>query len=88
MGICRVVTVIFLAAYVIALALLGIGTFGLFEQEEDPLAGVFVVLLGLPWNQFFDGPSDAALLWIAMAAPAVNLLLLVGICRTLRKRRT
>ncbi len=88
MGICRVVTVIFLAAYVIALALLGIGTFGLFGQEEDPLAGVFVVLLGLPWNRFFDGASDAALPWIAMAAPAVNLLLLVGICRTLRKRRT
>lgn len=87
MGICRIATLIFLAAYVIALALMGIGTFGLFGQEKDPLSGVFVVLLGLPWNRIMDSVSEAALPWIAIAAPAVNLLILMALCRIFRSMR-
>lgn len=58
--ICRVATVIFIVLYVLALAILAIGTFGLFGQERDPLSGVFLMPLGLPWNQFFDAFSESS----------------------------
>ena len=66
---------IFLAFYAIALLLLAIGTFGWFGQEQDPLSGVFLLPLGLPWNLLGDkiglgGPTTAIL------APAVNAAIL------------
>jgi hypothetical protein len=42
------------AAYLAALAIFAIGTFGLFGQPQDPLAGVFLVPLGWPWNRLVD----------------------------------
>lgn len=38
----------FAAAYVMALAILAVGTFGRFGSERGPLAGVFLVPLGMP----------------------------------------
>lgn len=66
---------IFAALYAVALALFLIGTFGLFGQESDPLAGVFLMPLGLPWNILGDrlglaGPALGAL------SPAINLAIL------------
>lgn len=66
---------IFLALYAIALLLLAIGTFGWFGQEQDPISGVFLLPLGLPWNLLadrlgFSGPATAIL------APAVNAAIL------------
>ncbi|MXO59540.1 hypothetical protein GRI89_08295 [Altererythrobacter salegens] len=62
---------IYVLLYGIALALLAIGTFGWFGQEQDPLSGVFLIPLGLPWNLVADriglaGPISA------IAAPAIN----------------
>ncbi|AKM11156.1 hypothetical protein [Croceicoccus naphthovorans] len=76
---------IFAALYLFALALLLIGTFGWFGQEKDPLSGVFLIPLGLPWNLLFDragwtGPTMAVL------APAINLAILFGIWRWRRAR--
>ena len=66
---------IFLALYAIALLLLAIGTFGWFGQEQDPISGVFLLPLGLPWNLLadrlgFSGPATAIL------APAINAVIL------------
>ena len=66
---------IFVALYAIALVLLAIGTFGWFGQEQDPLSGVFLLPLGLPWNVIADklgleGPVAA------IAAPAINAAIL------------
>lgn len=47
---CRIATALFALAYAAALAVLAIGTFGLFGQERDPLSGAYVILLGLPWT--------------------------------------
>jgi hypothetical protein len=41
---------IFLLLYAAAFALFMVGTFGWFGQDQDPLSGVFLILLGLPWN--------------------------------------
>ena len=71
---------IFLGLYAIALALLLVGTFGLFGQERDPLAGIFLVPLGLPWNLIGDriGLADA---WLGILAPAINAAILFWIWR-------
>ena len=64
-----------------ALALLLIGTFGLFGQERDPLAGVFLVPLGMPWTLWTDGLSDGLRPWAAVGAPLLNIGILAILCR-------
>jgi hypothetical protein len=66
---------IFLALYGIAFLLYLIGTYGWFGQARDPLAGVFLMPLGWPWNILGDrlfGPSPA----LGILAPAGNAMLL------------
>lgn len=84
--VCKAAIVAFALLYLAALALRAIGTFGLFGAERDPLSGVFVLMLGMPWNRLLGGGLPmAALPWIAMAAPAVNLALLALLCRRFRR---
>lgn len=83
MKLCRILIWVFAALWGIALLLLAIGTFGWFGQERDPLAGVFLIPLGLPWNLFalnWSEPGNAGLL-VGVLAPGVNLVVLVLICR-------
>ncbi|WP_425091665.1 hypothetical protein [Tropicimonas sp. S265A] len=83
------VTRAFAALYLVAFVLLLIGTFGLFGQERDPLAGVFLMPLGLPWSLWLDGLPEAALLFAAALVPLINLTLLGIVCRhrAVRRRR-
>ena len=74
--------------YLVALALLLIGTFGLFGQEQDPLAGVFLMPLGLPWVLWLDGLPEALLPWLAVLAPLFNLVLLSALCRIYTRRKS
>ena len=85
---CAVIFYGFLALYVLALVLLLVGTFGWFGAEKDPLSGVFLLPLGLPWNRFVGGASEALLPWLAAAAPLVNLLLIRLFCSWLSGRST
>jgi hypothetical protein len=84
--ICRTMIVIFLLLYLLALSIFAIGTFGLFGQEQDPLSGVYLIPLGLPWNRFLESFSDGVKFWLALAAPALNLLILRVICGVLAFR--
>ena len=71
---------IFLVVWALALALLAIGTFGWFGQPRDPLSGVFLLPLGLPWNILADRLGWGGLA-PALLAPAINaglLALLAG----------
>lgn len=77
----------FLLLYLSALALLAIGTFGLFGNERDPLAGAFLMPLGLPWNLLADVASETLRPWWAAGAPLVNLLLIRLVCRLRRAPR-
>jgi hypothetical protein len=74
------------AVYLVALALLLIGTFGLFGQEQDPLSGVFLIPLGLPWVFWLDGVSEGLKPWLAILAPALNLLILSALCRIISRK--
>ena len=71
---------IFLALYVLAGALLLIGTFGLFGQERDPLSGIFLLPLGLPWNVIGDRLGLGGV-WLATLAPAINAAILLWLWR-------
>ncbi len=82
---CRLVTTIFAALYVLALVLLTVGTFGLFGQPRDPLSGVFLIPLGLPWNRMIDGFPEAVWPWLASAAPLVNIAILIIACRVFKR---
>jgi hypothetical protein len=72
-----------LIAYLAALALFLIGTFGMFGQEADPLSGIFLIPLGFPWFLIGEYFTDAVRPWIAALAPIVNLAIVKwGIGRT------
>ncbi|OBV10589.1 hypothetical protein I603_1802 [Erythrobacter dokdonensis DSW-74] len=64
----------------IALALLAIGTFGLFGQERDPLSAVFLLPLGLPWNLVGDRIGLAGP-WLPILAPGINAAILYWLWR-------
>lgn len=77
---------IYVVLYLGALALLIIGTFGLFGQEQDPLAGVFLLPLGLPWNILLDRIGLAGPL-LAVLAPLLNIAIVWGLWRWVKGRR-
>jgi hypothetical protein len=81
------VLVLFAIAYAAALAILAIGTFGLFGQPRDPLSGVFVAMLGMSWNRLLGGAPEPLLPWLAIVAPALNMLILWALCFLRRERR-
>ena len=84
--VCRWIIGIFAVAYVAALAIYFIAEFGLFGQPRDPLGGVFLIPLGLPWNLLVDRAPEGLWPRLAAAAPVINILLLVGLCRLGRRR--
>lgn len=83
--ICLWAAALFALAWAGALALLLIGAFGLFGAARDPLAGVYLMPLGLPWNRLADIAGAGAAPWLAALAPGVNLALLALLCRVLRR---
>ena len=91
---CNAIKWSFAAAYALALFLLAVGTWGWLGADRDPLSGMFLIPLGMPWILFigpvgkfdpFGGMSPAVL---AMLAPAINSAILFSICSTLRRRHS
>ena len=86
--VCKWVVLIYQTLWGLAVILLLIGTFGLFGQEKDPLSGVFLVPLGLPWVLWTDGLPEALLPFAAVFAPLINIIALTVLCRAMTRRRT
>ena len=84
---CNIATWAFAVAYAVALYLLAVGTWGWLGTERDPLSGVFLIPLGLPWNCLIDSFSDGNRALLASLAPALNLVILFSVCSALRRRR-
>lgn len=80
---CKIIFYIFCILYAAAIFLWLVGRFGWFGAEQDPLSGVFLIILGQPWTRWVDKLPET--LWpIASAfAPAINGVILFGICRFL-----
>jgi hypothetical protein len=81
---CRTLLLLLILAYAFALGVFLLALFGLAGMERDPLAGVFLIPLGLPWNLLVDAAPEPAWPWLAALAPCVNLGLLAFACRWLR----
>jgi hypothetical protein len=80
--ICRIVFYLFAGLYLAALLLYLVAAFGLFGSTQGPLAGVFLVPLGLPWTLWIDRLfPETAWPWAAALAPLLNLGLIRLICR-------
>lgn len=75
---------LFLALYLIAATMYLVGTFGLLGAERDPLSGVFLIPLGLPWNLWIDAFAEPAWPWLAALAPLANLAILSLVMRRFR----
>ncbi len=85
---CRGLIYVFGVLYLMAFALYLVGTFGLFGSTQGPLAGVFLVPLGLPWNLLIDRLFPELLwLWMAALAPFVTLSLIWLICRLIHRKK-
>ncbi len=84
---CRIALILLGVAYLAALTLFAIGSLGLFGQERDPLAGVFLVPLGLPWNRFVDVFPEPLWPWLGAATPLLNIAILAFICRKIGAAR-
>ena len=84
---CLIVVWIFTLLYVAALFLLLVGTFGLFVNEKDPLSGIVLLPLGLPGALIVHVAPEPSWPWLAGLAPAINLGLLVVLCRYLRQSK-
>ena len=72
------------ALWVFAFAIFVVGTYGLLGQEKDPLSGVYLLPLGVPWVYLFDYFEDSIRPWATAFAPLLNITLLYWLCR--RKR--
>jgi hypothetical protein len=71
---------IFLALYAIALMLYLVSVFGLFGQDRDPLGGIFLLPLGLPWNLAARWFGSASSVFVALS-PLVNVAILYWLAR-------
>lgn len=73
---------ILVTLYAAAFLLFLIGTYGWFGSEPGPLAGVFLMPLGLPWNLIGDriGLASPAL---GILSPAINACILFWLWRRL-----
>lgn len=72
----KIVFWLFAVLYVAALFLFAVGTFGWFGQERDPLSGIFLLPLGVPWNLMLDDVSSGGRGILAALVPAFNLAIL------------
>jgi hypothetical protein len=83
---CRSVTYLFAGAYAVALALLLIGSFGLLGSPRGPLAGVFLIPLGMPWVLLDDALPDLLRPAAGVLSPLLNLFLLVTVCKLIERQ--
>jgi hypothetical protein len=66
--------------YLLALAFTGISATGWFDFAPAPLAGVFLVVIGLPWTLAAAWFPDQLQPLVAAVAPLLTLVLLWGYC--------
>lgn len=87
-SICNIIVTAFGIAYLIALGLMLVGTYGLFGSPSGPLAGIFLFPLGMPCVFMLDSVSDNLKPWLAALAPGLNLAILWFICRMVSRSTT
>lgn len=84
-GFCRAAILLLVVLYAIALVVMLIGAYGVTGEPPDGLAGIYVILLGLPWSLLVGPLPEGARPWVSVLLPLLNLGGLVFLCR--RRRR-
>ena len=89
--VCRVLIIVYILLYLIALAVAIVGTRGLFGVQPDGLMAVYLLFLGMPWTLVLPvlplGSMPELLGQLIVAGlPILNLICLVWFCRRKRKR--
>jgi len=77
---CRIILWILVLLYIGALSLLIVGTYGLFGVDKDPLSGIFLVPMGMPWIMASDYIPESLKFWFGAGAPFINLLIIRWLC--------
>lgn len=83
---CRMLVRGFALLYLAALAYTGLSATAWFDFARAPLAGVFLIVLGLPWTLAAAWFPDPVQPLVAAAAPLVTLILLWSWCHWPRRR--
>ena len=84
---CRVVTGLFVLAWVAGVALFFVAeNTGIFAL--DIMTALVMTPLGLPWNltPVLTGGSETTRLAIALGAPALNVVIVWGLCKAVARR--
>ncbi len=84
---CRVVTGLFVLAWVGGVALFFIAeNTGI--HALDIMTALVMTPLGLPWNltPVFSGGSEGVRMTFALGAPVINLLIAWGLCKAVARR--
>ena len=82
---CRLGQMFFLILYALAAAIWLVGTFGWFGVTRDPLSGVYLIMLGMPWALLVDAFSEPFWPAASALAPALNLAAIALVCRLVRR---
>lgn len=80
--ICRIILLGFGLAYLLALLIYFSGEYGWFGQQIDPLSGIFLIPLGLPWN-LIEAPRSI-MPALGAGAPFINFLIIFLLCRVVK----
>lgn len=83
---CRMVVRAFGLLYLATLAYAAVSATGWFDFAPAPLAGVFLVVIGLPWTLAAAWFPDQWQPFVAAAAPLMTLILLWAYCHRPRRR--
>lgn len=86
----RALAALYALLCLIALLLVPASIFGWFGVAEDPLGGVFAILLALPWSAalgHLPTLGTGATMILLIAAMAVNILILLGLGRLVARWR-
>ena len=86
----RVLAALYALLCLIALLLVPASIYGWFGVAQDPLGGVFAILLALPWSAalgHLPTLGTAATMILLAAAMALNILILLGIGKLVARWR-
>ena len=79
--ICKTTIWVFIVLWSGATFLFATGTFGWFGQPRDPLSGVYLLPLGLPWVLAIEFVPENSKSVFGVLAPLANLAILMILCR-------
>lgn len=82
---CKFVIGLLFFFYLIALGIFAVLKWGLFGVTTDPLAGLFLAPMGLPWNVLVDVESLNLRILIGVLSPMINLAIVYLLCRAFRR---